>query len=197
MRAHPRDRRLFSIFGSSPPERLTAPPAATTTALRTSSSPGPTSAPSPGRWRRCSSASARPSFQPPRSASPHASAPDMHGFTRPSTIDQQSFAIDQKPCVADRLLMGFDRRSTEFDHNSSADCLVIPVQDKSCPYTLLTHGPCTTTSWSGSARHPTPSRADGWAPHFDRRCIAGERFRIRAAQGFSAVPLSHLLQLPA
>ena len=57
------------------------------------------------------------------------------------TILRQSFAADQRACASDRppvvveqFLMDFDQRSTAFDHNPFVGCVVIPVQDKSCPY---------------------------------------------------------------
>jgi hypothetical protein len=52
----------------------------------------------------------------------------------PTVTHQQSFAIDQKARVADRFLAGFDRRATALDQQSIGGCVVIPVQDKSCPY---------------------------------------------------------------
>jgi hypothetical protein len=52
----------------------------------------------------------------------------------PTVTHQQSFEVDQRARVADRFLTGFDRRATALDQQSIVGCVVIPVQDKSCPY---------------------------------------------------------------
>jgi len=53
---------------------------------------------------------------------------------KPFAADQQSFAVHQNLFAVDQQLTGFDHCATTIDQRSTVGCVVIPVQDKSCPY---------------------------------------------------------------